>query len=285
MFIQILEISILSCVKAYGHPFAMPGGAIPADPSGGFNKYPGDYPPHLFGPASPLPFPYTTSSPLPFFHLPQGKKKTYTIDPAHATSFFVFFPCLRFWIGERFFVLLLLLMMLTVFFLIIYKGYASMGAPANAASGPSSATDLNRAFLQSAVVQNMQIQQQLMAQNQALQQLLQAVRSIHEIHSISNYFTHFLALSIFVCLLPFGTQQVAPTTILVPPTSSHSLITPISPTPPAVHALNSVQQQEDPVDYDDTDSSSCSIGEVKITSFSNLFSFFSREIFLEENTF
>ena len=64
-----------------------------------------------------------------------------------------------------------------------------MGAPSsNAASGSSTAagaagalpslndpTLMSRAFLQSAVVQNMQIQQQLMAQNQALQQLLHAV--------------------------------------------------------------------------------------------------------------
>jgi hypothetical protein len=57
-----------------------------------------------------------------------------------------------------------------------------MGAPNSSNSGgPTSGMDhamqqnLSRAFLQSAVAQNMQIQQQLMAQNQALQQLLNTV--------------------------------------------------------------------------------------------------------------
>ena len=58
-----------------------------------------------------------------------------------------------------------------------------MGAPntSNNNVGPASGMDhamqpnLSRAFLQSAVAQNMQIQQQLMAQNQALQQLLNTV--------------------------------------------------------------------------------------------------------------
>lgn len=57
-----------------------------------------------------------------------------------------------------------------------------MGAASSASSaGPNSVMDplmqqnLSRAFLQSAVAQNMQIQQQLMAQNQALQQLLNSV--------------------------------------------------------------------------------------------------------------
>lgn len=134
---------------------------------------------------------------FPSFTCRKVKKHAQLIQRTQLLFLFSFLVY-AFGLGKGFLLLLLLLMMLTVFFLIIYKGYASMGAPANAASGPSSATDLNRAFLQSAVVQNMQIQQQLMAQNQALQQLLQAVRSIHEIHSISNYFTHFLALSIFL---------------------------------------------------------------------------------------
>lgn len=194
VFIYSWNFNSVLC-KAYGHPFAMPGGPIPADPSGGFNKYPGEYPPHLFGPASPLPFPYTTSSPLPFFHLPQGKKM-HTQNWSSARNFFLFsFLVYAFGLGKGFF-FVVIANDVNCLFLIIYKGYASMGAPTNAASGPSSATDLNRAFLQSAVVQNMQIQQQLMAQNQALQQLLQAVRSIHETHSISTI-THFLALSIF----------------------------------------------------------------------------------------
>ena len=59
-----------------------------------------------------------------------------------------------------------------------------MGAPNTSKNnvGPASGMDhdmqpnLSRAFLQSAVAQNMQIQQhQLMAQNQALQQLLDTV--------------------------------------------------------------------------------------------------------------
>jgi myosin-15 len=57
-----------------------------------------------------------------------------------------------------------------------------MGAPNTSNNvGPTSGMDhamqqnLSRAFLQSAVAQNMQIQQQLMAQNQALQQLLNTV--------------------------------------------------------------------------------------------------------------
>ena len=57
-----------------------------------------------------------------------------------------------------------------------------MGAPNTSNNvGPASGMDhamqpnLSRAFLQSAVAQNMQIQQQLMAQNQALQQLLNTV--------------------------------------------------------------------------------------------------------------
>ena len=59
---------------------------------------------------------------------------------------------------------------------------------ANTAGGPGVATgpvsadvqqNLSRAFIQSAVAQNMQIQQQLMAQNQALQQLLHAVNHLN----------------------------------------------------------------------------------------------------------
>lgn len=88
-------------------------------------------------PMQPFSFPYTTSSPLPFFQLPSG------------------FP--------------------------------SMGAPNSSNSGgPASGMDhasmqqnLSRAFLQSAVAQNMQIQQQLMAQNQALQQLLNTPALLH----------------------------------------------------------------------------------------------------------
>lgn len=44
--------------------------------------------------------------------------------------------------------------------------------PENFTSTPSDKTDLQRAFLQSAMAQNIQIQQQLLAQNQALQTLL-----------------------------------------------------------------------------------------------------------------
>lgn len=57
-----------------------------------------------------------------------------------------------------------------------------MGGTSSSSVGPNSVMDqaalqqnLSRAFLQSAVAQNMQIQQQLMAQNQALQQLLATV--------------------------------------------------------------------------------------------------------------
>lgn len=62
------------------------------------------------------------------------------------------------------------------------KGFPSIGATGTSGAGPNSVLDqaalqqnLSRAFLQSAVAQNMQIQQQLMAQNQALQQLLNSV--------------------------------------------------------------------------------------------------------------
>ncbi len=59
-------------------------------------------------------------------------------------------------------------------------GYPQVASPV--AGGPASLDpnslasfqqNFSRAFIQSAVAQNMQIQQQLMAQNQALQQLLQ----------------------------------------------------------------------------------------------------------------
>lgn len=49
------------------------------------------------------------------------------------------------------------------------------GGPASGMDHASMQQNLSRAFLQSAVAQNMQIQQQLMAQNQALQQLLNTV--------------------------------------------------------------------------------------------------------------
>ena len=49
--------------------------------------------------------------------------------------------------------------------------------------------NLSRAFLQSAVAQNMQIQQQLMAQNQALQQLLATVKK-----RFNSTFLDFLVL-------------------------------------------------------------------------------------------
>ena len=59
-------------------------------------------------------------------------------------------------------------------------GYPVGTVGAAGAGGPVSdpavvQQNLSRAFIQSAVAQNMQIQQQLMAQNQALQQLLHAV--------------------------------------------------------------------------------------------------------------
>ncbi|XP_046641646.1 unconventional myosin-XV-like isoform X4 [Daphnia pulicaria] len=107
----------------------------------------------------PFSFPYTTSSPLPFFQLPSG------------------FP--------------------------------SMGAPNSSNSGgPTSGMDhamqqnLSRAFLQSAVAQNMQIQQQLMAQNQALQQLLNTPALLHPSP-----------------LLPPSTVTSAPLIMTVSPTS------------------------------------------------------------------
>ena len=53
------------------------------------------------------------------------------------------------------------------------NGGPPVGAgPAEAANLAVYQQNLSRAFIQSAVAQNMQIQQQLMAQNQALQQLL-----------------------------------------------------------------------------------------------------------------
>ena len=61
-------------------------------------------------------------------------------------------------------------------------GYPAMSSPSAAAGAESSdpvafQKNMSRAFIQSAVAQNMQIQQQLMAQNQALQHLLhQSVR-------------------------------------------------------------------------------------------------------------
>ena len=69
----------------------------------------------------------------------------------------------------------------------LVSGFPAMASPL-AVDGVGSTTmdpttytaiqqNLSRAFIQSAVAQNIQIQQQLMAQNQALQQLLHQVRS------------------------------------------------------------------------------------------------------------
>lgn len=72
-----------------------------------------------------------------------------------------------------------------------------MGAPASASSVGSTmdqATlqqNLSRAFIQSAVAQNMQMQQQLMAQNQALQQLLNTVINARRFLLTISVHTHF----------------------------------------------------------------------------------------------
>lgn len=62
--------------------------------------------------------------------------------------------------------------------------------------------NLHRAFLQSAMAQNFQIQQQLLAQNQALQQLLQQQSPPVSLFSIITILLNNYTLEIYLVSIP-----------------------------------------------------------------------------------